>query len=97
MDQDIAVIGMAARLPDAPTVADYWRNLVTGRESVRAFDDAELLANGVSARLLRDPRYVKSGVVLDGFDEFDPEFFGLGPKEAAIMDPQHREIGRAHV
>ncbi|MCA8964176.1 MAG: SDR family NAD(P)-dependent oxidoreductase [Planctomycetes bacterium] len=90
MDQDIAVIGMAARLPDAPTVADYWRNLVTGRESVRAFDDAELLANGVSARLLRDPRYVKSGVVLDGFDEFDPEFFGLGPKEAAIMDPQHR-------
>ena len=90
MDQDIAVIGMAARLPDAPTIADYWRNLVAGRESVRTFDDAELLAHGVAARVLRDPRYVKSGIVLDGFDEFDAEFFGLGPKEAAIMDPQHR-------
>ena len=90
MDQDIAVIGMAARLPDAPTIADFWRNLVAGKESVRQFTTEELAARGVSARLLRDPRYVKSGVVLDGFDEFDAEFFGLSPKEAAIMDPQHR-------
>ncbi|MFM1873577.1 MAG: Phthiocerol/phenolphthiocerol synthesis polyketide synthase type PpsE [Planctomycetota bacterium] len=90
MEQDIAVIGMAARLPDAPTIGEFWRNLVTGKESVRAFGDEELSARGVAAKTLRDPRYVKSGVVLDGFDEFDAEFFGFSPQEAAIMDPQHR-------
>src|SRR5687768_17504928 len=92
MSNDVAVVGMAVRLPDAPTVADYWRNLAAGVESVRAFTDAELLAAGVPLRTLKDPRYVKSGVVLDRFDEFDAEFFGFSPKEAAIMDPQHRQF-----
>ncbi|MFN7670793.1 MAG: type I polyketide synthase [Planctomycetota bacterium] len=92
MNNDIAVIGMAARLPDAATVAQYWRNLKAGVESVRAFTDEQLLAAGVPARSLKDPRYVKAGVVLDGMDQFDAEFFGLSPKEAAIMDPQHRQF-----
>jgi acyl transferase domain-containing protein/thioesterase domain-containing protein len=35
---------------------------------------------------------VKSGVVLDEFDGFDAEFFGFSPKEAAILDPQHRHF-----
>ena len=83
---------MAARLPDAATVAHYWRNLVGGVESVRQLDDEQLLAAGVARRQLADPRYVKSAVVLDGFDQFDAEFFGFSPKEAAIMDPQHRQF-----
>ncbi|MFN6192608.1 MAG: beta-ketoacyl synthase N-terminal-like domain-containing protein, partial [Planctomycetota bacterium] len=83
---------MAARLPDAATVAQYWRNLKAGVESVRAFTDEQLLAAGVPARSLKDPRYVKAGVVLDGMDQFDAEFFGLSPKEAAIMDPPHRQF-----
>ena len=29
---------------------------------------------------------------LDGFADFDAEFFGFSPKEAAIMDPQHRQF-----
>ncbi len=91
-EQDIAVVGLAVRLPDAPTLGDFWRNLVRGHESVRTFTDAELLAEGVPPQLLRDPRYVKAGVVLEGMDQFDPEFFGFSPKEAAIMDPQHRHF-----
>jgi acyl transferase domain-containing protein/thioesterase domain-containing protein len=92
VNNDIAVIGMAARLPGAATVADYWRNLAAGTESVRTFTDDELLAAGVSPRVLRDPRYVKSGVVFDGIADFDAEFFGFSPKEAAILDPQHRHF-----
>ncbi|MFY9343072.1 MAG: polyketide synthase, partial [Planctomycetota bacterium] len=92
MDHDVAVIGMAARLPGALTVADYWRNLLAGVESVQQFSDAQLLAAGVQPRLLKNPRYVKAGVVLPGLDRFDAEFFGLSPKEAAIMDPQHRQF-----
>jgi len=92
VNNDLAVIGMAARLPDAATVAQFWRNLTAGVESVRAFTDEQLLAAGVPRRTLKDPRYVKAGVVLDGMDQFDAEFFGLSPKEAAIMDPQHRQF-----
>lgn len=83
---------MGARLPDAPTTSAFWSNLVAGHCSVRDLSDEELAAAGVPARMLRDPRYVKAGVVLDAFDEFDADFFGLSPKEAAIMDPQHRQF-----
>lgn len=92
MENDIAVIGMGARLPDASTAHEFWRNLVGGVGSIRDFTDEQLLEAGVPRRLLADPRYVKAGIVLDGFDEFDAEFFGFSPKEAAIMDPQHRQF-----
>ena len=29
---------------------------------------------------------------LPGVDEFDEEFFGFTPREAAILDPQHRQF-----
>lgn len=83
---------MGARLPDASTAHEFWRNLVGGVGSIRDFTDEQLLEAGVPRRLLADPRYVKAGIVLDGFDEFDAEFFGFSPKEAAIMDPQHRQF-----
>ena len=30
--------------------------------------------------------------MLDAFDAFDAEFFRFSPKEAAILDPQHRQF-----
>ncbi|MGC3972488.1 MAG: polyketide synthase [Pirellulales bacterium] len=89
---DIAVVGLALHVPDADTPQRFWQNLRAGFESVRKFGDQELLAAGVSSELLEHPHYVKSGVVLDGIPLFDAEFFGLSPKEAAIMDPQHRHF-----
>ncbi|MBL9085117.1 MAG: SDR family NAD(P)-dependent oxidoreductase [Planctomycetales bacterium] len=89
---DIAIVGLALHVPDADTPQKFWQNLRAGHESVRQFSDADLKAAGVPAELLEHPHYVKSGVVLDGIPLFDAEFFGLSPKEAAIMDPQHRHF-----
>ena len=86
----IAIIGMAGRFPGARNVAEFWRNLKDGMEAIRSFSDAELLAAGVSADELGQPEYVKSGVILDDLDMFDAAFFGFNPRDAAIMDPQHR-------
>ena len=35
-------------------------------------------------------RYVKARGVLEDADKFDAAFFGLNPKEAEVLDPQHR-------
>jgi acyl transferase domain-containing protein/acyl carrier protein len=89
---DIAIVGMALRFPGASSPRQFWSNLEGGVESVRRFSDDELAQAGASREELSNPNYVKSGVVLEEFDGFDAEFFGFGPKEAAILDPQHRHF-----
>jgi acyl transferase domain-containing protein/thioesterase domain-containing protein/acyl carrier protein len=91
-DSDIAIVGMAIRVPDAANPQQFWSNLRNGVESVRTYTDEELLAKGVPASALADPHYVKAGIPLQDLDQFDPEFFGFSPKEAGILDPQHRQF-----
>ena len=88
----IAITGMAAHLPGAPDIARFWTNLRDGIESIRKLSVEELLENGESPARMRQPNYVPAASVLEGFERFDPEFFGLSLKEAAIMDPQHRQF-----
>jgi acyl transferase domain-containing protein/thioesterase domain-containing protein/acyl carrier protein len=87
---EIAVVGMAARLPGARNVDEFWRNLRDGVEAVKIFTDAELLAAGETAERLADPAYVKAQAAIEGVDQFDAGFFGFSPHDAAVMDPQHR-------
>ncbi|MFC0429841.1 type I polyketide synthase [Kutzneria buriramensis] len=87
---DIALVGMAGRFPGATDVEELWATVRAGRSGIRRFTDEHLLANGVSPELLDDPAYVKAGAVIDGIEQFDAGFFGINPKEAQILDPQHR-------
>jgi amino acid adenylation domain-containing protein len=86
----IAIIGMALRVPGAASPEDFWRNLCSGVESISFFGEEELLAAGVPAELLRDPRYVRARGALEGVELFDAELFRIQPRQAALMDPQHR-------
>ena len=92
LDTDIAVVGMAGRFPGARNIGEYWNNLRNGVESLQRFSDEELLAAGVAPALLRNPNYVKAGAVLPDMEMFDAPFFGFSPREASIMDPQHRHF-----
>ncbi|MGQ0715387.1 MAG: SDR family oxidoreductase [Gemmatimonadaceae bacterium] len=91
-DTDIAIVGMAGRFPGARSIEAYWANLRDGIESIRTFTDEELLAAGVSREELQNPQYVKAGTVLDDMEMFDAGFFGFTPRDASIMDPQHRHF-----
>ena len=87
---EIAVIAMAGRFPGASTLERYWANVRDGVESVRFFSDEELLAAGEDPSLLADPAYVRAWPQLDGIEQFDAGFFGVSPRDASVMDPQHR-------
>ncbi|MGH1412299.1 MAG: type I polyketide synthase [Pelagimonas sp.] len=91
-ENDIAIVGMAAHLPGADDIASYWRNLRDGVSSIRRLSEDELKAAGEDPGLIRHRDYVPFAAPLDDFDMFDAEFFGFSPKEAAIMDPQHRQF-----
>jgi acyl transferase domain-containing protein len=87
---EVAIVGMAGRFPGAHGVAQFWRNVTTGRESISFFDPAELAAAGVPAAEAAHPDYVPAyGVVADA-EGFDAAFFGYSPRDARLIDPQQR-------
>ena len=87
---EVAVIGMAGRFPGAPSIADYWHNLKNGRESLVELSDDHLRRQGVSEAELGNPNFIRVGGLLEEWDRFDANLFGYSPREAEILDPQHR-------
>src|SRR6185312_749317 len=86
--EGIAVIGMAGRFPDSPSVEALWRNLLARRECISRFAPEELEPAHREDMLARaNPNYVRARGVLADADKFDEKFFGFTPKEAEILDP----------
>jgi phthiocerol/phenolphthiocerol synthesis type-I polyketide synthase E len=81
---------MAGRFPGAPDLDAFWANLRGGVESIQRLSDEQLRERGVDEALLRNPRFVKASSTVDGVDLFDAAFFGYSPREAELLDPQHR-------
>ncbi|HVJ45583.1 MAG TPA: aminotransferase class III-fold pyridoxal phosphate-dependent enzyme, partial [Luteolibacter sp.] len=77
----IAVIGMSGRFPEAENPSGFWQNLIKGKDCVSRFGD-RVEADGT--------KYVGARSILNHPDLFDAAFFGIYPKEAELMDPQHR-------
>ncbi|MGV6820507.1 MAG: type I polyketide synthase [Parvularcula sp.] len=82
----IAIVGMSGRFPGARNVEEFWRNIQAGKETVSRFDPSLLevpIPEG-------EADYVCAKGILDDVDMFDARFFGYLPREAEVMDPQHR-------
>ncbi|WP_461413804.1 type I polyketide synthase [Gemmatimonas sp.] len=87
---EIAIVGASGRFPGARSLAEYWELLREGRESIRELTDAELTVAGVPESVRSHRNYVKAAAVLDDIGWWDAKFWGFSPKDAAIIDPQHR-------
>ncbi|HWM25443.1 MAG TPA: amino acid adenylation domain-containing protein [Chthoniobacterales bacterium] len=87
----IAIIGLEGRFPEARNAAEFWKNLVEGKDCITRFTDDQLAASGYDPKALRAlPGYVAARGLVDKPEWFDRAFFGIPTKEAEVMDPQHR-------
>ncbi|MEU8384459.1 type I polyketide synthase [Streptosporangium sp. NPDC048865] len=86
----VAIVGMSGRFPGARDLGAYWENLKNGVCSITDFTPEELIEDGADPAEVNRANYVRSKGVLAGADRFEADLFGFSPKDAAILDPQHR-------
>ena len=91
--EPIAIIGMACRYPGGvKNPEDLWRVLSNGVDAI-----TEIPKDRWNIDSFYDPDPDAAGKILtrwggfiDGADQFDAQFFGMSPREAEGLDPQHR-------
>ncbi|GAA2184193.1 hypothetical protein GCM10009785_31080 [Brooklawnia cerclae] len=93
--QDVAIVGMATRVPGADDYDAFWEALAAGESFVTPLTE-DRFASDIVGR--NDPheyddlRGSLHNAGLDGIDRFDPAFFHITPREARAMDPQQRIV-----
>jgi 3-oxoacyl-(acyl-carrier-protein) synthase/thioesterase domain-containing protein/acyl carrier protein len=88
----VAIVGIGVHAPGALDRAALWQHLVAGDVLSERVSDEDLAKAGVSERERKNPRYVRQTLRLPSLCEFDPEFFGMTPRDAALTDPQTRHL-----
>ncbi|MCK9395482.1 MAG: SDR family NAD(P)-dependent oxidoreductase [Methylobacter sp.] len=89
--EPVAIIAMEGIFPDSPNLQEFEKHLRQGDDCI-----SEVPADRWDwQKVYGDPKQgeftkVKYGGFAPDIDKFDPLFFGMSPREAELMDPQHR-------
>lgn len=84
-DDRIAVIGIGCRFPGgSDTPERFWDFLINGRDGIRDMPSVR------GAQFAGGPTSIQYAGVIEDVDKFDAAFFGITPREAEAIDPQHR-------
>jgi acyl transferase domain-containing protein len=87
---EIAIVGISCRFPGSSNPGQFWENLRDGVESITFLNPEELEPSCIDQANPNDPNYVSAASILCDIELFDAAFFGYLPREAEVMDPQHR-------
>ncbi|MBV8181216.1 MAG: SDR family NAD(P)-dependent oxidoreductase, partial [Mycobacterium sp.] len=93
-DEPIAIVSVSCNFPGAPNPEAFWELLSGGVNAI-----SEVPEDRFDIDEFYDPDpdtpgkiYSRYGGYIDGIDGFDPEFFGVSPREAVWIDPQQRLV-----
>ena len=90
--EQIAIIGIGCRFPGANDPEAFWQLL---RDGVNAITEVPAARWDIESFYDPDPQAsgkmnTRWGGFLEQVDQFDPQFFGIAPREAVSMDPKQR-------
>ncbi|WGS47001.1 alpha/beta fold hydrolase [Burkholderia sp. JSH-S8] len=90
--EEIAIIGMAGRFPGAEDLAGFWRNLAAGHNAVTPIPADRWRWQDYATETPGEPGKTDChhAAFLTAIDRFDAAHFSISPREAELMDPQHR-------
>ncbi len=90
-NEPIAIIGMGCRFPGADNPEEFWKLLARGDRVLSEYPtDRWNNWQPPLGESCHQGGLPPKGGFLDQIDQFDPLFFGINPREAALMDPQQR-------
>ena len=93
-DEPIAIVSVSCNFPGAPNPEAFWELLSGGVNAI-----SEVPEDRFDIDEFYDPdpdapgkMYSRYGGYIEGIDGFDPEFFGVSPREAIWIEPQQRLV-----
>jgi acyl transferase domain-containing protein/short-subunit dehydrogenase/acyl carrier protein/ubiquinone/menaquinone biosynthesis C-methylase UbiE len=91
-ENEIAIIGMAGKYPQAENLDEFWENLKKGKNCIEEIPKDRW---NIADHFDSDPKkettsYSKWGGFIKDIDKFDAQFFKMSPFEAELTDPQIR-------
>ncbi len=97
-DEPLAVVGVGLRMPGGAEDLDGLWEVLAGGNPTQDTIPAERFDTGIYYD--PDPEaagksYVKRAALLEDVATFDADFFGVSPREADSLDPQHRLLLQA--
>ncbi len=84
---EILIIGLSCRFPEACDEKEFWNNLMTSKSSIKEIPKERFEASTLYEREIIKSKWLGS---IDGVDNFDNNFFNISKTDAKKMDPQQR-------
>lgn len=90
-EDDIAIIGMDCKFPNAESLEAYWDLLYHNKSGIQEIPAERWPESFYEKDKISTAKTItKWAGLLSSYDQFDPAFFGISPNEAARIDPQQR-------
>jgi len=91
--EDVAIIGVSAKLPVVNSLDEFWDNISYGADMIGKFPAKRKKDINKYLKYINykdDEIKFNENAYIDEISNFDYSFFKLSPKEASLMDPSQR-------